>query len=166
MRRISNCKTLLLCTLLLVSSITNAQESKFQAIFLYKFIENVSWPDARKTIVVGVVGETAVQAEFEKMLKSRGNTNLTVRKITSADASSCDVVYIPESQSPGFSALLEKLTGKSILIVTEAADLAKKGAGISFLKDGSKLSFAINKLSLDARSLKVSVTLLTLGKEI
>lgn len=166
MKRISDFKVLFLCAFLLVSMIVHAQDGKFQAIFLYKFIENVNWPDARKTLVIGMIGETDVQDEFEKMLKARGNNNLTVKKITAGEATSCDVVFLPKSQNSGFNSLLEKTIGKSILIVTEASNLAKNGAGISFLKEGNRLTFGINKSSLEARSLKVSNALLALSKEI
>lgn len=157
---------LLLGAFLLVSMIAQAQDSKFEAIFLYKFIENINWPDARKTLVVGIMGETEVKGEFEKMLRARGNNNLTVKQITTGEASSCDVIFLPSSENSGFNSLLEKTIGKSILIVTEASNLAKKGAGISFSKDGNKLTFGINKSSLEARSLKVSNALLMLSKEI
>jgi hypothetical protein len=166
MKQISWCKVLLLCAFLLPSMIAEAQDGKFQAIFLYKFIENINWPDAKKALVIGMIGETEVQREFEKMLKARGNNSLTVKQITVSEASACDVVFLPQSQNYSFNALLEKTVGKSILIVTEASNLARSGAGISFLKDGNKLTFGINKQSLDARSLKVSNALLVLSKEI
>ncbi|HYC85417.1 MAG TPA: YfiR family protein [Chryseosolibacter sp.] len=156
----------LLCLLFLLTTIAMAQESKFHAIFLYKFIENISWPESKKALVIGFIGETEVKSELEKMLKARGNSTFTIRTISPIDADYCDVIFLTQSQSGAFSSLLEKTTGKSILIVTESSDLASKGAGISFLKDGNKLSFAINKSSLEARSLKVSFTLLTLGKAI
>jgi len=150
----------------LFTTVALAQESKFQAIFLYKFIENVSWPDSKKELMIGFLGDSEVQQELEKMLAARGNSNFTVKKITPLDADYCDVIFVPANQNSGFVSLLEKTGRKSILIVTESSDLAKKGAGISFVKDGTKLSFAINKSSIEARSLKVSFTLLTLGKEI
>ena len=156
----------LLCPLLFVCIIARSQESKFHAIFLYKFIENVSWPDSRKNLVIGIVGETEMQPELEKMLKVRGNGNFILKKISSGEASWCDVIFVPESQNSNFSSLVEKTNGKSILIITEASDLVKKGAGISFMKDGSKLTFAINKSALDSRSLKVTSTLLMLSKQI
>jgi hypothetical protein len=159
-------KTLLLCVMLLSCIITYGQEEKFHAIFLYKFIENVSWPDARKNLVIGMMGDTGVHAEFEKMVKARGNTNLTVKKIDLDDAYSCDVVFVPASRNAQFTTLLERTTGRSILIISETPDMGKKGAGIVFLKEGTKLSFAINKSSLEARNLKISTTLLSLGKEI
>jgi hypothetical protein len=61
---------------------------------------------------------------------------------------------------------VENTSKKSILIVTEAAGLTKKGACISFLKEKNKLGFAVNKSTLDLRSLRVSSTLLNLSQQI
>src|SRR6266571_553649 len=103
MKQIKNCKAFLpFAFLLLISAIAQAQDSKIQAIFLYKFIEYVHWPDSRKELVIGIVGETEVQDEFEKMLKARGNNNLTVKKIKTDEASTCDVIFLPESQNSSF----------------------------------------------------------------
>lgn len=159
--------TVLFCLLLLfIPKISVAQDEKFQAIFLYKFIENINWPDARKNLVVGIVGETHVQDEFEKILQSRNNSAISVKKITSAEAATCDIVFLPEKQNSMFNTIVENTSKKSILIVTEAAGLTKKGACISFLKDKNKLGFAVNKSTLDLRSLRVSSSLLNLSQQI
>jgi hypothetical protein len=152
--------------LLFIPKISEAQDEKFQAIFLYKFIENINWPDGRKNLVVGIVGETHVQDEFEKILQSRNNTTISVKKITSAEAATCDIVFLPEKQNSMFNAIVENTNKKSILIVTEAAGLAKKGACISFMKEKNKLGFAVNKSILDLRSLRVSSSLLNLSQQI
>jgi len=151
---------------LFIPAVSVAQNEKFEAIFLYKFIENINWPDERRNIVVGIVGETQVHDEFEKILQSRNNTTIRVKKIVSTDAVTCDVVFLPEGQNPILGAILENTYKKSILIVTETSGLTKKGACISFLRDNNKLGFAVNRSSLDGRSLKVSSALLNLSKEI
>ena len=159
--------TVLFCLLLLfIPRISHAHDEKFQAIFLYKFIENINWPDGRKNLVVGIVGETRVQDEFDKILQSRNNSTISVKKITSAEAAVCDIVFIPEKQNSMFNSILESTHKKSILIVTEAAGLTKKGACISFMKEKNKLGFAVNKSTLDLRSLRVSSSLLNLSQQI
>lgn len=159
--------TVLFCLLLLFTpKISEAQNEKFQAIFLYKFIENINWPDARKNLVVGIVGETQVQDELEKILQSRNNSTISVKKITSEEATTCDIVFLPEKQNSLFNTIVENTSKKSILIVTEAPGLTKKGACISFLKEKNKLGFAVNKSTLDLRSLRVSSSLLNLSQQI
>jgi hypothetical protein len=83
--------------------ISEAQDEKFQAIFLYKFIENINWPDARKNLVVGIVGQTYVQDELEKILQSRNNSTISVKKITSAEEATCDITLLPKKQNAMFN---------------------------------------------------------------
>ncbi len=152
--------------MLFIPKVLMAQDEKFQAIFLYKFIENINWPDSRKNLVVGIVGETSVQDELEKILQSRNNSTISVKKITSAEAATCDIIFLPEKQNSSFNSIVENTSRKSILIVTEASGLTKKGACISFMREKNKLGFAVNKSTLDLRSLRVSSALLNLSQQI
>jgi hypothetical protein len=155
-----------LIAMLMISTFSLAQESKFQAIFLYKFIESTSWPQDKKNLLIGVIGDSEMQPEMEKMLQIRNNTSLKIKKISAAEAASCDIIFLPSSADAHFQAVKEKVAGKSILFVTESADLAAKGAGISFIKQGNKLNFAINKAAVEAGKLKLANSLLALGKPI
>ena len=141
-------------------------ETRIQAIFLYKFIENTNWPDNKSGLRVGFFGDTPVQAEFEKMLKARNNSNISVRKIDLSATNQCDVVFLPTSQNSKFKPLIESAKNSSILIITEDGGLIRKGAGISFLKEGESISFVVNKASLDKRRLQMTGALLSLGKQI
>jgi hypothetical protein len=141
------------------------QESKIQAIFLLKFIENVSWPKEKKGLVIGVVGSSEVTAEIEGRLKMKNPDGIVVKKITAAESASCDVVFLPTSKDNQFSSVTESVANKSILLVTES-DFAKKGAGISFIKEGGKLQFQINKNDVESRGLKIGGILLSLGTQV
>lgn len=153
--------------LALTISLVNAQsqESKIQAIFLLKFVENVSWPKEKKGLVIGVVGSSEVLSEIEGRLKLKNPEGFVVKKITAAEAGTCDVVFLPTSKDNHFTAVSESLVSKSVLLITES-DMAKKGAGISFQKDGGKLQFLINKNEVEARGLKIGSALLSLGTQV
>jgi hypothetical protein len=152
--------------LLIMPLVVSAQNEKFHAIFLYKFIDNVNWPDSRKELRVGIIGDTKVLDEFQKILKARSVSNLIAQKITVSEVSTCDVVFVPETHNAVFNRVMENVKSKSILVITEEPDFVRKGAGISFLQGEDKLGFIVNKHALDEKGLKVSTLLLTLGKEI
>jgi hypothetical protein len=141
------------------------QESKIQAIFLLKFIENVSWPKEKKGLIIGVIGASDVTAEIEARLKMKNPDGIVVKKITAAEAASCDVVFLPSTKDNQFATVTDSILAKSVLFVTES-DLAKKGAGISFVKEGGKLQFQINKNEMESRGLKIGGTLLSLGTQV
>jgi hypothetical protein len=157
---------MILVLLLLVPLLASAQDEKFQAIFLYKFIDNVNWPDSKRDLRVGIIGSTEVLEEFQKILKARSADNLIAQKITASEVATCDVIFIPQTHNSVFHKVIENAKSKSILVITEEADFVKKGAGISFLHEDDRLGFIINKHALDAKGLRVSTLLLTLGKEI
>ena len=164
--RIEKLSRVILVLLLFMPLITTAQDEKFQAIFLYKFIDNINWPDSKRDLRVGILGSSDVLDEFNKILKARSVDNLVAQKITVSEATTCDVVFIPQTHNSVFHKVMENVKSKSILVITEESDFVKKGAGISFLYEEDKLGFIVNKHALDAKGLKVSTLLLNLGKEI
>ena len=74
------------------SAFAQSQESKIQALFVLKFVENVSWPQDRKDIVIGVVGKTEILTELENRLKAKNPNGLVIKKISAQEANTCDVV--------------------------------------------------------------------------
>lgn len=153
--------------LVLASSFVKAQsqENKIQAIFVLKFVENVSWPKEKKGLVIGVVGASEVLTEIESRLKLKNTEGFIVKKISPSEAGTCDVVFLPSAKDNHLPTITESLQNKSILLITES-DLTKKGAGISFQKDTGKLQFAINKNEVESRGLKIGSTLLSLGIQV
>ncbi len=155
----------ILVLLLLIPLTASSQDEKFQAIFLYKFIDNVNWPDSKRDLRVGILGSSDLLEEFNKVLKARSANNLIAQKITVSEVTTCDVIFIPQTHNSVFHKVIENVKSKSILVITEDSDFVKKGAGISFLHEEDKLGFIVNKHALDAKGLRVSTLLLTLGKE-
>ena len=150
---------LFLQTLLLMGSSAMAQnqESKIQALFILKFVENVSWPDDHKNIVLGVVGKSEVFNELENRLKVKNPNGLILKNISAGEVSGCDAVFIARGENGEVSAISENTKSKSVLVITES-DNSKKGSCISFIEEGGRLNFIINKKAIDARNLKVSGT--------
>lgn len=156
----------ILFVLLLCAGVARGQESKIHALFVLKFVENVSWPQDRKNVVIGVVGKSEILAEIEARLKVKNANGVVVKKISAAEANTCDVVYLPSSEDKNLNAVITaSAAGTSVLVITES-DFSTKGSGISFFEEAGKLRFAINKNVLDAKGLKVSGALLSLGKQV
>jgi len=60
--------------------------------------------------------------------------------------------------------LQQQTKDKPVLIVGEREGLAKKGAGLSFVTlEDDELKFDINKKEIEARQLRISSSLLSLG---
>lgn len=158
---------LLLFSLILYGSVAVAQtqESKIQALFILKFIENVSWPEDRKDIVIGVVGKSETLAELESRLKLKNPNGIVIKKITPSEASTCDAVYVPSSEDKVIGTVTASINDKSVLIITES-DFSRKGSGISFIEEAGRMNFIVNKNAIEAKGMRVSNSLLTLGKKV
>jgi hypothetical protein len=161
--------SLLLCSLMVagVRSNTMAQDlSKFQALFMTKFIDYVNWPKGNDNLVIGVVGNSKVLTELQSLLKAKGR-NATIKKLNGAnEASSCDMLFIPDDQAKLFETINTATAGKNILIISETENLAAQGSIITFYTEGGKLRFIINKGAAAARGLQISTSLLSMAKVI
>ena len=148
-----------------LSQITNAQESKFKALFIYKFAEYIEWPASPAKIVVGVVGTSDVYDQLSSFAASKDN--LEVRVISgSGEAKTCNIIFLPDSQNPKIGSYVSAIGGKSILLVSETSNLVPQGADIGFYLEDGKLRFLINKNSIESKKMVPSSKLLALGKTI
>ncbi len=141
----------------------HSQDVKIRALFVLKFIENVTWPDEKKNVVIGVLGKSEILPEIQNRLQQRNPNGLTIKKITGAEAATCDVIYIPGSEHH----LIQQIgASSSVTLIISETDMSRKGSGISFIEEGGRLTFLINKASIESRGLKISSSLLSLGKQV
>lgn len=156
---------LFLLLTLFCSPIFAQQQSRIQAIFVLKFVENVSWPNANQKLILGVVGNNEVHAEIENRLKVKNPLGIEVKSISASDAALCDVIYVPSTEDGAMGSITSLTKDKSILLITES-DFSRKGSCISFIEEAGRMHFIINKNTIDGKGLKISTALLTLGKQV
>lgn len=144
---------------------SNAQESKFKALFIYKFSEYIEWPSGKQNVTVGMAGKTGVSKELSTFAASKGN--MTVLNIGGpSEAGKCDIIFLPKSQDSLVSAYNSAIQGKSVLVVSENSDLTGKGSDIGFYLESGKLRFLISEKSIRDKKMIPSSKLLALGKSI
>ncbi|MBI4930983.1 MAG: YfiR family protein [Bacteroidetes bacterium] len=146
-----------------------SQDADYKAytLFLYNFMKYIEWPNTEGDFVIGVVGDSPIKQELTTLSenkKAKGRKIVVKIILTSEDALSCNMVYIPSSKSSMLKSIFEKTKTKPILIVGEREGLAKKGAAISFVvDDDDALKFDLNKSVMESQSLKVANLLLQLA---
>jgi hypothetical protein len=69
------------------------------------------------------------------------------------------MLYIPDEASSKLTTAVEKLKGKSTLIVTETPGLSVQGSGINFVVVANRQKFELNKSNVEDHNLKVSKSL-------
>ena len=140
-----------------------AQEAKFKALFLYKFCQYINWPGKDK-ITLGVLGNSPVLLELQT-IKDRGNDKFELVKISGAsDAARCDMIFLPLAQSRNFNLIQSGIGSKPVVVVSDDASLAEKGAEISFYIDDGKLKFIMNKQAITKTGVQVSNGLFNIAK--
>lgn len=160
----------MLCFILLMGTKTEANiisdVSKFQAIFMTKFMDYVSWSGKKEDIVIGVLGYSKISLQLELALKARGEKTI-VKKLTNiSEIASCDVLFIPSDYQRYFKKINLDTAEKSLLIITETKSLAKKGSVITFYTEDRKLRFVVNQRAAEDRGFQISPRLLRLAKVI
>jgi hypothetical protein len=75
----------------------------------------------------------------------------------------CHILYIPASKSYELAQVIGKLSGKSVLVVTDKEGLATQGACINYIKDGDRIKYELNKKNIEKRGMVISSSLVTLG---
>lgn len=156
---------LVLFLALVISNQSHAQESKFKALFIYKFAEYIEWPSGKRNVTVGMAGKTGVSKELSNFAASKGN--MTVLDISGpGDSGKCDIIFLPNSEGSKIADYNSAIAGKSVLVVSENSKLTGKGSDIGFYVEGGKLRFLIDEKSIRNKKMTPSSKLLALGKSI
>jgi hypothetical protein len=156
--------TAVMLILLQFGSQAYAQESKFYALFVTKFVDYVKWPeaDAGQKIVIGVWGNSPMKAELIHFAAAKGNIEI-IQLSAAADVAKCKLVFLSKEKTADFELLNKSIGSRSILLVTEEDGFAEKGAGISFFLEGSKLKFKLNKSAIESKNIKISTSLMAMA---
>lgn len=92
-------KTLILAVLtVLLSYNIKAQESKFKALFIYKFAEYIEWPGGASNITIGVVGSDDVYDQLSGFASSKSIVDVIKINMPS-DASKCQMIFLPKTEN-------------------------------------------------------------------
>jgi hypothetical protein len=146
--------------------------AKIKAIYIYNFTKYIEWPTEYKegNFVIGIYGTNApLLSELNKMASSKlvGSQKLEIKSINSpSEAAQCHIIYILSDNSGQISEVINKIKGKSTLIVTDKAGMASKGAGINFSIVENKQKIELNRANIEKYKLKVASTLVEMAVQI
>lgn len=143
--------------------------AKIKAIYIYNFTKYIEWPTTYRegNFVIAIVGSnSALLNELSKMANSKtvGSQKFEIRNISSCNITDkYNIVYVSSENSGQLTDVINKVKGKSTLIVTDKPGLAKQGSGINFFIDGSKQKIELNKANIEKYKLKVASTLVEMA---
>jgi hypothetical protein len=146
--------------------------ARIKAIYIYNFTKYIEWPSEYKdgNFVIGVYGTNMpLLNELNKMAASKtvGSQKLEIKSIAnSGEAAQCHIIYILTDNSGQIADVISKIKGKSTLIVTDKAGMAKQGAGINFSIVENKQKIELNKANIEKYKLKVASTLVEMAVQV
>lgn len=163
-------KTLLTSAILLLFGIIHAQEAKFQAMSVYNFTRTLQWPEEyqKGNFIINFIGDTDLFKELEEFSenkKVRGEQKIIVQKTTLENIGKCHILIISESKNDKLSSVINAISGKSTLLITEEADMTLKGAGVSFTKEDGIVKYQYNTENIKKYNIAVSTSFKQIGIE-
>lgn len=157
-------KVLLQVLLLFICLQSFAQEEKYKALFIYKFVKSLEFPEGKisDAYVIGVVNDTAVLNELSVLTQDRKiNGKPVVIKAYASEAQLPELclLFLSHERQELFPSLNEVAQKNSVILVGDTPGLGKRGAAINFAHAQNRLGFEINDGSLEASNVKCSSTL-------
>ncbi len=156
----------------LLLSFSNPQLNSIslKSLFIYNFTRHIDWPEnGNAQIIIGVVNEPELVERLQQILKNKKYKEKTYEVISVQsleEAQKCQLVFIPGRQGYHLKPFIKGLEGRNVLIVTEGADMAAKGAAISIIENNGKLTFEVNEHAIYKSGLNVSKELIRLGSPV
>jgi hypothetical protein len=159
---------LLLGFYMLGMQVCHAQSEKFKALFMYNFTKYIEWPATTRQgdFVIAVLGNSPMTKELEIIAGKQkvGSQNILVKTFNSVDEIDfCHILFVPASKSSSIAQIIEKINGKSILIITDKTGLASQGSCINYVNDGDRIKYELNRKNIEKRGMVVNSALVTLG---
>lgn len=142
--------------------------TKIKATFLYNFTKYIEWPEEYKqgNFVIGVMGNSTLYNDLNTFFstKTLGTQKYEIKLFTKpSEISRCHMIFIPNDYAGNVNEIISKVKGKSTLIVTDKAGMARQGAAINFISVDNKQKFELNKSNVEKYDLKVSSSLVNLA---
>jgi hypothetical protein len=149
-------------------------ETNVKAAFLYSFGRYVDWSKESFAgnsgdFIIGVCGEDPIGQILDRIAQTKtiqGHRIIIVRMATIKDVKFCHILFVSNSvPSEQQTAIINKMRGKSSLLVGETPGFVNQGGGINFFVEGGTVRFEINVNAIRQEKLMLDAKLLNLGKK-
>lgn len=143
-------------------------DTRMKAVFLINFTKYISWTtlDTVKNFKIGVYGLDDILVPLKQMSRERAvdGQKIDVERVgTMEEIETCDILFVPVSQTEAFHKLRPNIPPQNILFVGESLGFATSDGAINFIKRDGKIKLEINRKALEAANLTASSHLLKLA---
>ena len=172
--RINSAKAIIVLLVLLSfrSSAQPSREYNIKAVFLYNFTQFIEWPSnafdkATTPFIIGILGEDPFLSAIDDAVageKVNGRSILVQRYKDVKEIKSCHILYISPKEALRVREILNGLSGKNVLTVSDIPNFARSGGMIHFLNQNNKIRLQINSGAAKAADLNISSKLLRVAE--
>jgi NAD-dependent SIR2 family protein deacetylase len=135
-----------------------SQVEKYLAAFTYQISKSITWPTESTDFTIGVIGTSDATPYFKQIAKEKkiGERNISMVQWNSIDeVDQCQVLFVSGDQLLHLSKIVDRLSEKSVLIITESSGTIEKGAGLNFLLVDGRIRYELNKTALSKINLSI-----------
>lgn len=145
-----------------------ASEDKVKAVYLYKFLSYVEWPESAfagpsAPYQIGVLGDDPVASELSRITvgKTVNNRPITSRRIAYGEPlADIQVLFIGRGERARQTGLLRQLRSRPVLTVTETDGALDEGSILNFRVADSRMRFEASVDAAEQAGLKLNARLL------
>ncbi len=156
-----NKKTIFWALLFVIFQINNveAQEEKYISLFLYNFTKHFDWPEEYKSgdFVIDIIGHESVFIKLKELTASKkvGSQDIVVRNYPDITTlGKCHILFVGHWQSRFLPQILDKISNRATLVVTEKEGLINEGSAINFIIKDGIIKFEFKKSNAQKYGLK------------
>lgn len=157
---------------IIIPTITaNAQKEEYtiKTVYIEKFTRFITWPDSILTLntdeplVFSIYGDTPISEIASEIFSTHTikGKKVEFRLLNNLDdINSSHILFISKIDEKELEKLLETVSGKPILTISDTKNYEKKGVMINFIITSGRINFIINKASINKTPLHFSHLLL------
>lgn len=146
-------------------------ESDVKAAYILNVTKFVDWKTVNGApddpIKIGIVGSDPIGEVLSRLPYYKiAEHPLVVEKIDfeKISAANCHLLFIGKSEKDGFSEILKRLQGVSVLTVSDIPEFASKGGMVGFAIDDGRVKIEINVEKAKKAGLKIGAKLLEVAR--
>ncbi|NIP29855.1 MAG: DUF4154 domain-containing protein [Candidatus Dadabacteria bacterium] len=145
--------------------------NEFKAVFIFKFIKFINWPDTinnADVINVCIIGDDILYESINIFdgRKTKEKKISVLKKSNSSSFNACNMLYIGSSKSKTQKDIIIRTKGENILTIGHSDNFLGNGGMINFLVEKNRLNFEINYKSAKKENIRIRSTLLMLAKRV
>lgn len=167
--------TILLTLFCVVHQTVQAQvsESEIKAAYIERFTRFVEWPEnalnnTQKTaFAITVLGENTFGSSLDNLfnqLKIKKRSVTIKYTHNYKEVLGADIVIICNSEKKELQKILDFISSKPILLISDSKGFAQKGTHINMYVDNSYIRYEINQKAIEKTGMKISSLLLASAK--